>query len=115
MAGMQHGMCELTRHGMAGERHTNGKGAAWHVQISFNEAPSPQTISIYGDDEEDKPIRYYRKQPPLLKFTKAHSHTYIHTYIHTSEEVVLITLSLYLSLIMHCQIFKVSRSRLTAE
>jgi hypothetical protein len=27
----RHGMCELTRHGMAGERHENGMGAAWHV------------------------------------------------------------------------------------
>jgi hypothetical protein len=29
MAGARHGMCELTRHGMGGERHGNTMGAAW--------------------------------------------------------------------------------------
>jgi hypothetical protein len=29
MAGARHGMCELTRHGIAGERHGNSMGAAW--------------------------------------------------------------------------------------
>jgi hypothetical protein len=36
MAGARHGLWELTRHGMAEERHGNGRGAAWHVWISLN-------------------------------------------------------------------------------
>jgi hypothetical protein len=31
MAGARHEMCELTRRGMAWERHENGIGVAWHV------------------------------------------------------------------------------------
>jgi hypothetical protein len=31
MEGARHGMCEITRHGMAGEKHGNGIGATWHV------------------------------------------------------------------------------------
>jgi hypothetical protein len=29
-------MCEITRHGMAGEKHGNGIGATWHVWISLD-------------------------------------------------------------------------------
>jgi hypothetical protein len=35
MAGAQHGMCELTWHGMAGEQHGNAMGAAWHCELAF--------------------------------------------------------------------------------
>jgi hypothetical protein len=30
MTGARHGMCELTRHGMAEKRHGRNMGAAWH-------------------------------------------------------------------------------------
>jgi hypothetical protein len=38
MTGVRHGMCELTRYGMAGERHGYGIGAAWHLWISLKVA-----------------------------------------------------------------------------
>jgi hypothetical protein len=39
MAGAQHGMCELTRHGMAWQGY--GMGAAWYVWISLYSDRSP--------------------------------------------------------------------------
>jgi hypothetical protein len=34
MAGARHGVCELRRNDIAGERHGNGMGAAWHVAVA---------------------------------------------------------------------------------
>jgi hypothetical protein len=35
MAGAQHGMCELTQHGVTEEWHGNGMGAAWLMCITL--------------------------------------------------------------------------------
>jgi hypothetical protein len=50
MTGARHGMCELMRHGMAGERHGNGMGAAWHGELAFNvhEEGNWCFISVYS-------------------------------------------------------------------
>jgi hypothetical protein len=48
MAVVQHGMCELTRHGMVEEWHGNVMGAAWHVCISlFSMCNNPDVLSYF--------------------------------------------------------------------
>jgi hypothetical protein len=55
MAGVRHGMCELTQHGMAGELNGDGKGAAWHLRIS-----------VIGSDSLSRCIQKSRKATIIL-------------------------------------------------
>jgi len=60
--GARHGMCELT-HGMAGERHGNGMGAAWarHAMCESAFRGRRCEISCYSDIYVDGPEKRDRK------------------------------------------------------
>jgi hypothetical protein len=70
MAGARHDMCELTLHGMAGERHGHGMDTAWTrhgmYELAFNYGNFSVTFSVefYGYNQRS---RYFNCQQTWMQ------------------------------------------------
>jgi hypothetical protein len=64
MAGARHGMRELTRHGMAWERHGNGLGSEWTLhdmyELAFNGCYKVPTSSCRSERDDGVEIKFLK-------------------------------------------------------